>query len=70
MAGWITVPLKRSDAVDYKKPLEKFIKNTFTEDIMNENADAISDLNKLRTTAVMQSTEKHESSLQPLLRYI
>ncbi|KXJ20769.1 Programmed cell death 6-interacting protein [Exaiptasia diaphana] len=69
MAGWITAPTKRSDAVDYKKPLEKFIKNTFSEEILNENADAIADLNKLRTTAVMQNTEKHESSLQPLLRY-
>lgn len=68
MAGWITAPMKRSDAVDFKKPLEKFIKNTFSDEILNENADAIADLNKLRTTAVMQSTEKHESSLQPLLR--
>lgn len=68
MAGWITIPLKRTDAVDYKKPLEKFIKNTFSEEILNENADTIADLNKLRNSAVMQSPEKHESALQPLLR--
>ncbi|KAJ7384190.1 Rhophilin, Rho GTPase binding protein [Desmophyllum pertusum] len=69
MAGWINLPLKRSDGVDYKKPLEKFIKNTFSAETATENEDAISELAKLRNTAVMQTLDKHESALEPLLRY-
>ncbi|CAH3130479.1 unnamed protein product [Pocillopora meandrina] len=69
MAGWITFPLKRSDGVDYKKPLEKFIKNTFSAETAEENEDAISELSKLRNTVVMQTLDKHESALEPMLRY-
>lgn len=69
MAGWITFPLKRSDGVDYKKPLEKFIKNTFSAETAADNEDAISELSKLRNTVVMQTLDKHESSLDPVLRY-
>lgn len=68
MAAWLTVPSKRSDAVDFKKPLEKFIKNTFSEDVVSEYSDAITELSKLRTTAVLQTPEKHEAALEPLLR--
>jgi hypothetical protein len=70
MAGWIVIPSKRSEAVDFKKPLEKFIKNTFSEDVLSENSDAIADLNKLRNSAVIQVPDKHEAALQPLLRYV
>jgi programmed cell death 6-interacting protein len=68
MAGWINLPLKRSDGVDFKKPLEKFIKNTFSAEAVTENEDAISELAKLRNTAVMQTLDKHESALEPMLR--
>lgn len=69
MAGWINLPLKRSDGVDFKKPLEKFIKNTFSAEAVTENEDAIAELTKLRNTCVMQTLDKHESALEPLLRY-
>ena len=68
MAGWINIPLKRSDGVDFKKPLEKFIKNTFSAEVATENEDAIAELTKLRNTCVMQTLDKHESALEPLLR--
>lgn len=68
MAGWINLPLKRSDGVDFKKPLEKFIKNTFSAEAVSENEDAISELSKLRNTVVMQNLDKHESALEPMLR--
>ena len=68
MAGWINIPLKRSDGVDFKKPLEKFIKNTFSAGVATENEDAIAELTKLRNTCVMQTLDKHESALEPLLR--
>ena len=69
--NWLCVPLKRSSnsEVDFKKPLEKFIKNTFTEDIYNDLKDSISDLNKLRRDAVNRVPERHQSSLDTLLRY-
>ena len=69
MAGWINIPLKRSDGVDFKKPLEKFIKNTFSAEVATENEDAIAELTKLRNTCVMQTLDKHESALEPLLRW-
>jgi len=69
MTGWINLPLKRTDSVDFKKPLEKFIKNTFSAEAVTENEDAIAELTKLRNTCVMQTLEKHESALEPLLRY-
>lgn len=71
-ANWLCVPLKRSSSseVDFRKPLEKFIKATFPADVFDELKDSISDLNKLRSNAVNRAPEKHQSSLDILLRYI
>ena len=71
-ANWICVPLKRSSSseVDFRKPLEKFIKTTFSADIFDELKDSISDLNKLRSNAVNRAPEKHQSSLDTLLRLL
>ena len=71
-ANWLYVPLKRSSssAVDFRKPLEKYIKATFSTEIFDELKDGINDLNKLRSDAVNRAPEKHQSSLDTLLRYI
>ena len=68
MPDWLTIPAKKTDAVDFRKPLEKFIKFTFSEDVVTEYTDAIAELNKLRTNSVLNIPEKHESALEPLLR--
>ena len=68
MASWINLPLKRTDGVDFKKPLEKFIKNTFSAEAVTENEDAIAELTKLRNACVMHTLDKHESALEPMLR--
>lgn len=69
-AEWLSVPLKRSSSgeVDFRKPLEKFIKSTFSDEIVNEHKEAISELNKLRSVAINRTPEKHQSSLDTLLR--
>jgi hypothetical protein len=70
--NWLCVPLKRSSnsEVDFRKPLEKFIKSTFSTDIYDELKDRIGELNKLRSNAVNRAPERHQSSLDTLLRYI
>lgn len=68
MAGWLTVPCKRTEPVDFKKPLEKFIKHTFSEEKVDEYSDQIAELTKLRSTSVLQTPDKHEAALEPLYR--
>lgn len=69
--NWLCVPLKRSSSsdIDFKKPLEKFIKSTFSQETYDEIKDNIIELNKLRINAVNRSPEKHQTSLDTLLRY-
>ncbi|XP_041104212.1 programmed cell death 6-interacting protein-like isoform X2 [Polyodon spathula] len=70
MATFISVPLKKSSEVDLVKPLTKFICATYTaaED-QGEYVRAAEELNKLRKSAVGRPLDKHESSLEVLLRY-
>ena len=69
--NWLCVPLKRSSSseVDFKKPLEKFIKSTFSAEIFDDLKGSITELNKLRSNAVNRAPERHQSSLDTLLRY-
>ncbi|KAK1173482.1 programmed cell death 6-interacting protein-like isoform X1 [Acipenser oxyrinchus oxyrinchus] len=70
MATFISVPLKKSSEVDLVKPLTKFISATYSaaED-QGEYVRAAEELNKLRKSAVGRPLDKHESSLEVLLRY-
>ncbi|KAK6490530.1 programmed cell death 6-interacting protein-like isoform X1 [Huso huso] len=70
MATFISVPLKKSSEVDLVKPLTKFICATYSagED-QGEYVRAVEELNKLRKSAVGRPLDKHESSLEILLRY-
>ncbi|XP_012691536.1 programmed cell death 6-interacting protein isoform X2 [Clupea harengus] len=70
MATFISVPLKKSTEVDLVKPLSKFI--TATYPVGEEQAEyirAVEELNKLRKSALGRPLDKHESSLDILLRY-
>lgn len=70
MATFISVPLKKSSEVDLVKPLSKFINATYqTSDEQGEYIRAVEELNKLRKSAVGRPLDKHESSLEVLLRY-
>ncbi|KAJ8353621.1 hypothetical protein SKAU_G00211880 [Synaphobranchus kaupii] len=70
MATFISVPLKKSEEVDLVKPLSKFITSIYT--VREEQTDhirAVEELNKLRISALGRPLDKHERSLEILLRY-
>ncbi|XP_074543302.1 programmed cell death 6-interacting protein isoform X2 [Halichoeres trimaculatus] len=70
MATFISVPLKKSSEVDLVKPLSKFVTATYpTGDEQGEYIRAVEELNKLRRNALGRPLDKHESSLEILLRY-
>ncbi|KAM8966537.1 programmed cell death 6-interacting protein isoform 4-T4 [Pelodytes ibericus] len=70
MATFISVPLKKSSEVDLAKPLTKFIQSVYPAG--EDQADycrAADELNKLRKSAVGRPLDKHESSLETVMRY-
>uniref|UniRef100_A0A671U380 Programmed cell death 6-interacting protein n=1 Tax=Sparus aurata TaxID=8175 RepID=A0A671U380_SPAAU len=70
MATFISVPLKKSSEVDLVKPLSKFVTATYpTGEEQGEYIRAVEELNKLRRNALGRPLDKHESSLEILLRY-
>nr|XP_006635761.1 PREDICTED: programmed cell death 6-interacting protein isoform X1 [Lepisosteus oculatus] len=70
MASFISVPLKKSSEVDLVKPLSKFISSTYSAgEEQAEYIRGVEELNKLRKTALGRPLDKHESSLEILLRY-
>ncbi|XP_067888357.1 programmed cell death 6-interacting protein isoform X1 [Heterodontus francisci] len=67
---FVSVPLKKSSEVDMVKPLSKFIHATYPSgDMQAEYIRAAEDLNNLRKSAVGRPLDKHDSSLEILLRY-
>ncbi|KAJ8378457.1 hypothetical protein AAFF_G00242720 [Aldrovandia affinis] len=70
MATFISVPLKKSTEVDMVKPLSKFVTATYPSgEDQSEYLRAVEELNKLRKSALGRPLDKHESSLEILLRY-
>ncbi|XP_075056109.1 programmed cell death 6-interacting protein [Mixophyes fleayi] len=70
MASFISVPLKKTSEVDLVKPLSKFIQNTYPAGSdQAEYCRAVEELNKLRKSAVGRPLDKHESSLDIVMRY-
>ncbi|XP_064193749.1 programmed cell death 6-interacting protein-like [Anguilla rostrata] len=70
MATFISVPLKKSEDVDLVKPLSKFITSIYA--VSEDQTDyirAVDELNKLRKSALGRPLDKHERSLEILLRY-
>ncbi|XP_078396231.1 programmed cell death 6-interacting protein isoform X2 [Cetorhinus maximus] len=67
---FVSVPLKKSSEVDLAKPLSKFIHATYPSgDAQAEYVRAAEELNNLRKNAVGRPLDKHDSSLEILLRY-
>ncbi len=70
MATFISVPLKKSSEVDLVKPLSKFVTSTYPAgEEQTEYLRAVEELNKLRKSALGRPLDKHESSLEILLRW-
>ncbi|MEQ2214675.1 hypothetical protein XENOCAPTIV_016158, partial [Xenoophorus captivus] len=69
MASFISVPLKKSSEVDLVKPLSKFVTASYPAgEEQSEYLRAVEELNKLRKSALGRPLDKHESSLEILLR--
>lgn len=67
----LAVPLKTTEEVDFMKPLKNFIKNTYADQFKQDEFDSkISELNKLRTSAVCRKLDRHASSIELLGRYV
>ncbi|XP_065609335.1 programmed cell death 6-interacting protein isoform X1 [Cyrtonyx montezumae] len=70
MTNFISVQLKKASEVDLAKPLCKFIQQSYPSgDAQAEHCRAAEELSKLRKSAVGRPLDKHESSLETLLRY-
>ncbi|XP_030003132.1 programmed cell death 6-interacting protein isoform X2 [Sphaeramia orbicularis] len=70
MATFISVPLKKASEVDLVKPLSKFVTVSYPAgEEQSEYIRAVEELNKLRKNALGRPLDKHESSLEILLRY-
>ncbi|KAM4538739.1 programmed cell death 6-interacting protein isoform 2-T2 [Odontesthes bonariensis] len=70
MATFISVPLKKSSEVDLVKPLCKYVIASYPAgDDQAEYIRSVEELNKLRKSALGRPLDKHESSLEILLRY-
>ena len=63
---FIVLALKKADAADFSKPLDKFISNTYDKE-RGQFKDQIDELQTLRNSAVKR-LDKHESAVQMLLR--
>lgn len=71
MATFISVPSKKTTEVDLVKPLSKFVTATYPSgDEQAEYLRAVEELNKLRKSALGRPLDKHESSLDILLRWV
>nr|XP_012290897.1 programmed cell death 6-interacting protein isoform X1 [Aotus nancymaae] len=71
MATFISVQLKKTSEVDLAKPLVKFIQQTYPSggEEQAQYCRAAEELSKLRRAAVGRPLDKHEASLETLLRY-
>lgn len=71
MSSFIWVQLKKTSEVDLAKPLVKFIQQTYPSggDEQAQYCRAAEELSKLRRTALGRPLDKHEGSLETLLRW-
>ncbi|XP_078072698.1 programmed cell death 6-interacting protein isoform X2 [Mustelus asterias] len=67
---FVSVPFKKASEVDMARPLSKFIQATCPSvDTQAEYIKAAEELNNLRKSALGRPLDKHDSSLEILLRY-
>ena len=70
MAGFqfLSPALKKSNSIDFTSDFNKFIRNSYDEDPAKFK-DAIREFNQLREASCVLTPDKHEASLDVLLRY-
>ncbi|CAL2036918.1 CBN-ALX-1 protein [Caenorhabditis brenneri] len=69
--GFLSAPLKSTNEVDLVKPLTTYIDSVYNTSDNNraDVAEAVQELNKLRSKACCQPLDKHQSALDVLTRY-
>ncbi|WKX95147.1 hypothetical protein Q1695_011978 [Nippostrongylus brasiliensis] len=69
--SFLAVPLKSTSDVDLVKPLTQYIESVYntSDDNKAEVAEAVQELNKLRSKACCQPLDKHQSALDVITRY-
>ncbi|ETN72488.1 hypothetical protein RB195_020836 [Necator americanus] len=69
--SFLAVPLKSTHDVDLVKPLTTYIESVYntSDDNKAEVAEAVQELNKLRSKACCQPLDKHQSALDIVTRY-
>uniref|UniRef100_A0A0K0DNI0 BRO1 domain-containing protein n=1 Tax=Angiostrongylus cantonensis TaxID=6313 RepID=A0A0K0DNI0_ANGCA len=69
--SFLAVPLKSTSDVDLVKPLTSYIESVYntSDDNKAEVAEAVQELNKLRSKACCQPLDKHQSALDVVTRY-
>ncbi|CAH1241324.1 PDCD6IP [Branchiostoma lanceolatum] len=70
-SSFLAVPLKKSSEVDLVKPLEKFIKNTYSGPggTQDDFVPQLKELDKLRDSAACKTLDRHDSSLELIQKY-
>jgi hypothetical protein len=62
----LTVPLKKSNEVDFVKPMKSLILNPNKQGDNSQNIEKINTFNKMRNQAVFKVFEKNEAALESL----
>lgn len=70
MATYLAVPLKKTYEVELVKPLKNFIKATYTSINSDDYEQALKEFAKLRASMIAKSSDKHESALAVLCRFV
>lgn len=68
MATFLGVPVKRTWEVDLATPLRQFIATTYEKADSEYANAAVVEFNKLRSSVIAKSQDKHESALEVLYR--
>ncbi|XP_011665500.1 programmed cell death 6-interacting protein isoform X2 [Strongylocentrotus purpuratus] len=70
MANFLAVPPKSSSEVELQRPLQNFIKNTYSDSGEGDDfSQQVKEFSKQRTNAVCRKLDKHANSLDMLAKY-
>ena len=69
-SGFITIPTKKTSEVDLIRPIREFISDVYTDLRPTDYEYSLVEFSKLRSSVVAKLSEKSESSLDILCRYV
>ncbi|PAA53698.1 hypothetical protein BOX15_Mlig010709g3 [Macrostomum lignano] len=69
MASYLAIPVKKAGEVDFRKPFKTFIEQTYSSQQYETLKSSIEDFQNLRSKVVAKLSDRHESTLDVLLKY-